>query len=162
MTAARKEIATRARGTPRVANNLINFVRDFAQERAKGKMTQPVAAAALELLEIDAAGLDEMDKRMLRVMAENYKGGPVGTSTIAIAVGEETADPRGSARALPHPGGLSPAHLAGPRPHVEGLPRHRSESRRRRTGFAAVSCLTGGSRVSRDPEATSALSAPSC
>ena len=84
-----KEIATRARGTPRVANNLINFVRDFAQERAKGKITQPVAAAALELLEIDAAGLDEMDKRMLRVMAENYGGKPVGMSTIAVAVGEE-------------------------------------------------------------------------
>ncbi len=84
-----REIATRARGTPRVANNLINFCRDFAQERAKGKITQPVAAAALELLEIDAAGLDEMDKRMLRVMAENYRGGPVGMSTIAVAVGEE-------------------------------------------------------------------------
>ena len=85
-----KEIATRARGTPRVANNLINFVRDFAQERATGKITQPVAAAALELLEIDAAGLDEMDKRMLRVMAENYGGKPVGMSTIAVAVGEES------------------------------------------------------------------------
>lgn len=84
-----REIATRARGTPRVANNLINFVRDYAQERAKGNITQPVAAAALELLEIDAAGLDEMDKRMLRVMAENYAGGPVGMSTIAVAVGEE-------------------------------------------------------------------------
>lgn len=85
-----KEIATRSRGTPRVANNLINFVRDFAQERAKGKVTQAVAAAALELLEIDAAGLDEMDKRMLRIMAENYRGGPVGMSTIAVAVGEES------------------------------------------------------------------------
>jgi len=85
-----KEIATRARGTPRVANNLINFVRDYAQERAQGKITQPVAAAALELLEIDAAGLDEMDKRMLRVMAENYGGKPVGMSTIAVAVGEES------------------------------------------------------------------------
>ena len=84
-----KEIATRARGTPRVANNLINFVRDYAQQRANGKITQPVAAAALELLEIDAAGLDEMDKRMLRVMAENYGGRPVGMSTIAVAVGEE-------------------------------------------------------------------------
>jgi len=84
-----KEIATRSRGTPRVANNLINFVRDFAQERAKGRITQPVAAAALELLEIDSAGLDEMDKRMLRVMAENYAGRPVGMSTIAVAVGEE-------------------------------------------------------------------------
>jgi Holliday junction DNA helicase RuvB len=83
------EIATRARGTPRVANNLINFCRDFAQERAKGTITQPVAARALELLEIDAAGLDEMDKRMLRVMAENYRGGPVGMSTIAVAVAEE-------------------------------------------------------------------------
>ncbi len=84
-----QEIATRARGTPRVANNLIHFARDFAQERSAGKITQPVAAAALELLEIDAAGLDEMDKRMLRVMAENYRGGPVGLSTVAIAVGEE-------------------------------------------------------------------------
>ncbi len=84
-----QEIATRSRGTPRVANNLINFVRDFAQQRADGRITQAVAAAALELLEIDAAGLDEMDKRMLRVMAENYGGRPVGMSTIAVAVGEE-------------------------------------------------------------------------
>ncbi|MBS0631358.1 MAG: Holliday junction branch migration DNA helicase RuvB [Verrucomicrobia bacterium] len=83
------EIAKRARGTPRVVNNLINFVRDYAQQRANGKITQPIAAAALELLEIDAAGLDDMDKRMLRVMAENYGGKPVGMSTIAVAVGEE-------------------------------------------------------------------------
>jgi len=84
-----REIAARARGTPRVANNLIHFIRDYAQERAAGKITQSVAAAALELLEIDSAGLDEMDKRILRVMAENYRGGPVGMSTIAVAVGEE-------------------------------------------------------------------------
>ncbi len=83
------EIATRARGTPRIANNLVNFCRDFASEKAQGKITQPVAAAALELLEIDQAGLDEMDKRVLRLMAENYAGGPVGLGTIAIAVGEE-------------------------------------------------------------------------
>ncbi|MGH7995795.1 MAG: Holliday junction branch migration DNA helicase RuvB, partial [Opitutaceae bacterium] len=85
-----REIAGRARGTPRIANNLIHFVRDFAQQRASGAITQPVAAAALELLEIDASGLDEMDKRMLRAMAENYGGGPVGMSTIAVAVGEES------------------------------------------------------------------------
>jgi Holliday junction DNA helicase RuvB len=83
------EIAARARGTPRIANNLIHFCRDFAQERAEGRITRPVASAALELLEIDAAGLDDMDKRMLRVMAENYGGKPVGMSTIAVAVGEE-------------------------------------------------------------------------
>ncbi|MFO1451117.1 MAG: Holliday junction branch migration DNA helicase RuvB [Opitutaceae bacterium] len=85
-----REIAQRSRGTPRIANNLINFCRDYAQERAQGRITQPVAAAALELLEIDARGLDEMDKRMLRVIAENYRGGPVGLGTIAVAVGEET------------------------------------------------------------------------
>jgi Holliday junction DNA helicase RuvB len=84
-----QEIAARSRGTPRIANNLINFCRDYAQERAKGKITQAAAAAALELLEIDARGLDEMDKRVLRIMAENYRGGPVGLGTIAVAVGEE-------------------------------------------------------------------------
>jgi holliday junction DNA helicase RuvB len=84
-----QEIASRARGTPRIANNLVNFVRDYASEKAQGKITRPVAAAALELLEIDAAGLDEMDKRVLRLMAEHYQGGPVGLGTIAIAVGEE-------------------------------------------------------------------------
>ncbi len=88
-TGGAQEIATRARGTPRVANNLINFCRDYAQQRAQGRITQSVAAAALELLEIDAAGLDEMDKRVLRVMAENYGGKPVGLTTIAVAVGEE-------------------------------------------------------------------------
>lgn len=87
--AGAKEIAGRSRGTPRIANNLINFVRDFAQERADGKINRDVASRALELLEIDARGLDEMDKRIMRVMAENYKGGPVGLGTVAIAVGEE-------------------------------------------------------------------------
>jgi len=83
------EIARRARGTPRIANNLVNFCRDYAQQRGNGVITQEIAAAALELLEIDARGLDEMDKQMMRVMAENYRGGPVGLSTVAIAVAEE-------------------------------------------------------------------------
>jgi len=84
-----REIATRARGTPRVANNLIYFIRDYAQERGEGRITRPIAGAALELLEIDARGLDEMDKRILRIMAEHHAGGPVGMNTIAVAVGEE-------------------------------------------------------------------------
>ncbi|MGJ8649207.1 MAG: Holliday junction branch migration DNA helicase RuvB [Opitutaceae bacterium] len=83
------EIARRARGTPRIANNLINFSRDFAQQRGNGVITKDMAAAALELLEIDQRGLDEMDKQVMRVMAENYKGGPVGLGTVAVAVGEE-------------------------------------------------------------------------
>ncbi len=85
-----KEIASRARGTPRIANNLIYFVRDYAQQRGNGIITQEMAARALELLEIDANGLDEMDKQILRIIAENYKGGPVGLNSIAVAVGEES------------------------------------------------------------------------
>lgn len=84
-----QEIARRARGTPRIANNLIHFARDYAEQRGNGTITQEMAAQALELLEIDQYGLDEMDKRILRVMAENYNGGPVGLGTIAVAVGEE-------------------------------------------------------------------------
>ncbi len=83
------EIASRARGTPRIVNNLVRFVRDYALERAKGDITKKVAAAALELLEIDSNGLDEMDKRILKLMADSYKGGPVGISTVAVAVNEE-------------------------------------------------------------------------
>ncbi len=84
------EIARRARGTPRIANNLVNFCRDYAQQRGNGTITQASAAAALELLEIDKRGLDEMDKQIMRVMAENYRGGPVGLGTVAVAVGEES------------------------------------------------------------------------
>jgi Holliday junction DNA helicase RuvB len=83
------EIARRARGTPRISNNLVNFVRDFAQQRGDGAINQTIAAQALELLEIDDNGLDELDKRILNVIAQNYHGGPVGISTIAVAVGEE-------------------------------------------------------------------------
>lgn len=83
------EIAARARGTPRIANNLIHFTRDFAEQRGDGNITQEIAASALELLEIDGRGLDEMDKRILSLMALNYKGGPVGLGTIAVGVNEE-------------------------------------------------------------------------
>jgi len=83
------EIAGRARGTPRIANNLIHFTRDYTQQRADGKISREIASQALELLEIDGKGLDEMDKRILRIIGENYKGGPVGLGTIAVAVGEE-------------------------------------------------------------------------
>lgn len=83
------EIANRARGTPRIANNLVHFVRDYAQQKGQDHIDYSLAAAALELLEIDAQGLDEMDKRILRVLAQYYKGGPVGLNTLAVAAGEE-------------------------------------------------------------------------
>jgi len=85
-----QEIASRSRGTPRIANNLLRRVRDFAQVRADNHITQPVAAEALCLLEIDPKGLDEMDIRILETLVHKFNGGPVGLSTIAVSVGEET------------------------------------------------------------------------
>jgi len=83
------EIATRARGTPRVANRLLRRIRDFAQVRADGRITRDVAHEALQLLEVDQFGLDEMDTRLLRAVIEKFDGGPVGIGSIAAAVGED-------------------------------------------------------------------------
>jgi Holliday junction DNA helicase RuvB len=83
------EIGRRARGTPRVALRLLRRVRDFAQVRADGAITSEVAAAALELLEIDSLGLDDIDRRVLEAIIVKFGGGPVGLETIAAAVSEE-------------------------------------------------------------------------
>ena len=84
-----EEVARRARGTPRIVNNLLRFTRDYALERANGKADAAVTAAALELLEIDQNGLDDMDHRFLRAMAEKHRGGPVGLNSIGAAIGED-------------------------------------------------------------------------
>ena len=84
-----QEIATRSRGTPRVALRLLRRVRDYAEVRANGQMTRAVAQQALQLLEVDQLGLDEMDRRVLRVIIEKFSGGPVGLNTISAAVSEE-------------------------------------------------------------------------
>ncbi len=83
------EIARRARGTPRIANNLLRRVRDYAQVRAGNFITGDVARDSLGLLEIDPNGLDEMDRRILEALCTKFSGGPVGLSTIAVSVGEE-------------------------------------------------------------------------
>lgn len=83
------EIARRARGTPRIANNLLRRVRDYAQVRAGNFITGEVAEKALSLLEIDPNGLDEMDRRILEAICVKFGGGPVGLSNIAVSVGEE-------------------------------------------------------------------------
>ena len=83
------EIARRSRGTPRVANRLLRRVRDFAQVRADGTITAAVAAEALKRLDVDEFGLDDMDARILRVIIEQFEGGPVGINTVAAAVGED-------------------------------------------------------------------------
>jgi len=83
------EIARRSRGTPRIANNLLRWVRDFAQVRADNVITQTVAGEALSMLEIDQEGLDEMDLRLLEAILYKFDGGPVGLSSLAVAVGED-------------------------------------------------------------------------
>jgi Holliday junction DNA helicase RuvB len=83
------EIARRSRGTPRIANNLLRRVRDYAQVRHDGRITAEVADKALAMLEIDENGLDEMDKRILEAIIVKFGGGPVGVNSLAVAVGEE-------------------------------------------------------------------------
>ena len=83
------EMASRSRGTPRIANRLLRRVRDFAQIMGDGTITRDIACEALEMLQVDHAGLDEMDKRILLTIMENYRGGPVGIKTLATAIGED-------------------------------------------------------------------------
>jgi len=83
------EIARRSRGTPRIAGNLLRRVRDYAQVRHDGRISETVADKALAMLEIDQNGLDEMDKRILETVIAKFGGGPVGVSSLAVAVGEE-------------------------------------------------------------------------
>jgi Holliday junction DNA helicase RuvB len=84
------EIAHRARGTPRVANRLLKRVRDYAQVRAEGQITDSVAREALDMLQIDALGLDEIDRRVLETIIGKFDGGPVGLETIAASISEES------------------------------------------------------------------------
>src|SRR6187455_1028369 len=83
------EIAKRSRGTPRIANRLLRRVRDFAQVRAAGHVDRAVADAALSMLDVDATGLDAMDRRLLATVVEKFDGGPVGVDSLAAAIGEE-------------------------------------------------------------------------
>ena len=84
-----EEIARRARGTPRIANRLLRRVRDYAEVRAKGHVTKEVAMTALDMLEVDRFGLDEIDQKIMRTVLEKFGGGPVGVGTIAASIGEE-------------------------------------------------------------------------
>ena len=84
------EIARRSRGTPRIANRMLRRVRDFAEVKADGVITRDVADSALLALEVDYLGLDQVDRRMLRAIIENYGGGPVGLDTLAATIGEES------------------------------------------------------------------------
>jgi Holliday junction DNA helicase RuvB len=84
-----QEIARRSRGTPRIANNLLRRVRDYAQVKGDGRITGLIAEKALAMLAIDQNGLDEMDKRILETIVVKFNGGPVGVNSLAVSVGEE-------------------------------------------------------------------------
>ena len=90
-TTGAREIARRSRGTPRVANRLLRRVRDYAQVRADGVITEDVARAGLAMLDVDQFGLDDMDARILKAIIEKFDGGPVGVSTISAAIGEDAS-----------------------------------------------------------------------
>ncbi len=83
------EIARRSRGTPRIANRLLRRVRDFAEVKAQGEITRPVADAALSMLDVDASGLDTMDRKLLQTVLSKFAGGPVGIDNLSAAIGEE-------------------------------------------------------------------------
>jgi Holliday junction DNA helicase RuvB len=83
------QIATRSRGTPRIANRLLRRVRDYAEVKAGGRITQQVAQAALDLLDVDPQGFDPMDRRLMLTIIEKFDGGPVGVDSLAAALGEE-------------------------------------------------------------------------
>jgi holliday junction DNA helicase RuvB len=84
-----REIARRSRGTPRVANRLLRRLRDYAQVKADGVITRPVAMQALQLLDVDTFGLDDMDSRIIKTIIDKFDGGPVGLNTIGAAIGED-------------------------------------------------------------------------
>ena len=88
-TEGAQAIAQRSRGTPRIANNLLRWVRDFIQMRKEGRCDTPSIIEALEMLAIDDKGLDEMDKKILYTIIDHHGGGPVGIKTLAAAIGEE-------------------------------------------------------------------------
>jgi Holliday junction DNA helicase RuvB len=83
------EIARRARGTPRIANRLLRRVRDYAEGRAGGRITRAAASAALDMLKVDAGGFDDLDRRLLRLVVEQFEGGPVGVESLAAALAED-------------------------------------------------------------------------
>ena len=115
------EIALRSRGTPRIANRLLRRVRDYAQVRGTGVIDRPTANAALTMLEVDAHGFDEIDRRLLLTIMQKYDGGPVGLGTLAATLAEEARRAGRGLRAVPHPDRIPRPHPARPRRHAPGL-----------------------------------------
>ena len=120
------EIAGRSRGTPRIANRLLRRVRDYAQVRADGSITREIARLALAVYDVDELGLDRLDRAVLSALCRSFGGGPVGLTTLAVAVGEEAIDRGGGLRAVPGAGRHAGPDPAGPGRHPRGLVASRS------------------------------------
>ena len=116
-----QEIAARARGTPRIANRLLRRVRDYAQVRGAGRIDRSTAQAALEMMEVDKHGFDDIDRKLLLTIIEKYQGGPVGVNTLAAALGRRNRSYRGNLRAVSHPDRLPGSHSARARSHQAGV-----------------------------------------
>jgi Holliday junction DNA helicase RuvB len=116
-----REIASRSRGTPRIANRLLRRVRDYAQVRSAGKIDLPTAKAALQMLEVDQHGFDEIDRKLLLTIIEKYQGGPVGVSTLAASLAEEADAIEEIYEPVPHPDWISEPHTPRTRRHATRL-----------------------------------------
>ena len=131
------EIAGRSRGTPRIANRLLRRVRDFAEVRATAWSTEETARAALQVYDVDALGLDRLDRAVLRALIDSFRGGPVGLSTLAVAVGEQSDTVEEVCEPFLVRAGSAGPYAAGPGGHRGGLARTWA-GRRRPTGSAGV------------------------
>ncbi len=137
------EIARRSRGTPRIVNRLLRRVRDFAEVRADGAITRTVADDALAMLDVDAAGLDVMDRKLLRTVLDKFAGGPVGVDNLAAAIGEERDTIEDVLEPFLIQQGFSAAHLARQGGHgvvVPALRAHAADTRRRRRPLPRRGC----------------------
>ena len=131
-----REIARRSRGTPRIANRLLRRVRDYAEVRADGIITRDIAKYALAVYDVDELGLDRLDRAVLSALTRSFGGGPVGVSTLAVAVGEEADHRRGGVRAVPGACRHDRSHPPRARRHRSGVdaPGHDTAARGRRSG----------------------------
>ena len=135
------EIAGRSRGTPRIANRLLRRVRDYAEVRADGVVTQETARAALKVYDVDELGLDRLDRAVLRALIESFRGGPVGLSTLAVAVGEQPDTVEEVCEPFLVRAGLLARTPAGPGGHRGRLARIWARRRHRTAaGAAGVAC----------------------
>jgi hypothetical protein len=118
---SRKRDRRRSRGTPRIANSLLRRVRDFAQVLNDGQIDIGITQHSLKALNVDEHGLDEMDNRILSAIIDKFKGGPVGLTTIATAVGEEAGNHRRSIRTVPDTGRFPATHAEGAGSYSESI-----------------------------------------